>query len=1117
MAEHVTVLDNPERLAALRSYEILDTPPEPAFDRLAKLAAQMCGVPFAAITFIDDKRQFSKARVGFTDGETPQTLGFCSEVIGQSDVLIVRDTAADERFSTHPLVTGAAQIRFCAGAPLLTAEGHALGTLCVFGLTPGQLTKEQTDALRILSSEAVTELELRLIRKNMEEGMVRPDPVLSARYKADEFLRSLVEGTVASTGGDFLRELVRHVAVALSIRYAFVGLLLPESRIRTLAFWKGDGYMDQVEYGLDGTPCMKVIEGVTCHYAQEVQKLFPHDQDLVTLGVTSYLAVPLKDPKGKVLGHLVAMDVKPMILTADEIEVFKLFGERAGVEIYRQVMETSLKDREATLRAIAEGTAAQVGADFFRSLVRNLATALGVDYAYISELGEDGRAFHSRAGWGKGQPLPPFEVPVRGPCETVLTGKYVYHPSRLRELYPHVPLIQDISVESYCGVPVVNSSGGVLGHLAVMDSNPMPDEQMVTSVLDIFAARAAAEFERLRFENAMRRSDLTLRAITEGTAAEVGSEFFRSLVKNLAVALNVTYAFVSEFCLDRTKVRTLAFWATDQFKENFEYAIADTPCEKVLAGELYHCADKVAERFPLHKQDLEGLGVESYLAIPVTSASGEVLGHLAVMDTKRMELEELDLSVFKIFGARAGAELERTHMEAELNDLFEEAPIAYVHEGVDTRFIRANKIAMKSLGITPDQIEGTYGRTFIPDTPEARRRLEDALASIGKGIDTNGVILELRRKDNGKPLWIRWWSRPDPSGAYTRTMFIDITEQVLMEQEKARLEVQNIYLQEEIKGSHNFEELIGSSTSLKKVLKNVERVAPTDSTVLITGETGTGKELIARAVHNLSPRKGKPLVKVNCAAIPSGLIESELFGHEKGAFTGALTKKMGRFEVADKGTIFLDEIGELPLDLQSKLLRVLQEGEFERVGGTQTFKVNVRVIAATNRDLGQLSMTGHYRPDLYYRLNVFPIHLPALREREGDISLLAQFFASKFAANLGKTIDRIPERMISALQRYHWPGNVRELEHVIERAVILSEGPELEPIEWLAQANGKSGVPNKSMTLEEVERQHIIDVLEQTNWRVSGDKGAAAILGLKPTTLEARMKKLGIQRGKREA
>ena len=799
---------------------------------------------------------------------------------------------------------------------------------------------------------------------------------------------------------------------------------------------------------------------------------------------------------------------------------------RQSHEHLEQQVAMRMRDLAQTgtvLQEIVEGVESKIGEQFFPSLVQQLATALGVDYAYISELSEDGATFRSRAGWGKGRPLPSFDVPTHGPCETVLTRKCVHHPDQLRTLYPHVQMIHDMGVESYCGVPIVGSSDRVVGHLAIMDSKPMPDHLRATSILGIFATRAAAEFERLHFERAMRKSDLTLRKIDEGTASTTGAEFFHSLVKSLAEALQTQYAFVSKFVAgNRARVRTLAFWKGDGFLDNFEYDLSHTPCERVLAGEVCLFPEKVQDLFPDHREDRAKLGVESYLAIPVSDRSGTVMGHLAVMDTKPMHDDPRVLSVFKIFGVRAGAEMERDRMDAQLKenedrlrDLFDEAPIAYVHEGLDSKFIRANRAALKSFGITADQVEGTYGSSFIPDTPDAQRRLKEAFASIGKGIDTSGVVLELRRKDNGKPLWIQWWSRPDPSGTYTRTMFIDITERVLMEQEKARLEAQNVYLQEEIKGTHNFEELIGSSTTLKKVLKNVERVAPTDSTVLIIGETGTGKELIARAIHNLSSRKNKPLVKVNCAAIPSGLIESELFGHEKGAFTGALAKKMGRFELADKGTIFLDEIGELPLDLQSKLLRVLQEGEFERVGGTQTFTINVRVIAATNRDLEQLSKTGHYRPDLYYRLNVFPIHLPALREREGDIPLLVQYFVRKFAMNFGKKIDRIPERMMSALQRYQWPGNIRELEHVIERAVILSEGSELEPIEWLSPSHGKAGAA-KTLTLEEMERQHIVDVLEHTNWRVSGEKGAAKILGLNPTTLEARMKKLNITRVKRK-
>ena len=662
---------------------------------------------------------------------------------------------------------------------------------------------------------------------------------------------------------------------------------------------------------------------------------------------------------------------------------------------------------------------------------------------------------------------------------------------------------------------------------AILDKDGKPEKLLALSrdvtELKLAEQRLRQSHDALERQVAAQHTDLArtgaaLRELVEGVESKVGAQFFPALVQQLAKVLNVTYAFVSEFCVDRTKVRTLAFWAGDHFEKSFEYAIAGTPCEKVLAGEMYHCADHVADQFPHDKEELEKLGVQSYLAIPVTSASGQVLGHLAVMDRARMELEQLDLSIFKIFGTRAGAELERAHMETlikeneeRLRDLFDEAPIAYVNEGLDSRFIRANRTAMKTLGITPDQVERTYGASFIPDTPDAQRRLKDAFDSIGKGIDTSGVVLELRRKDNGKPLWIQWWSRPDPSGTYTRTMFVDITERVLMEQEKARLEAANVYLQEEIKTEHNFEEIIGTSTAIKKVLQAIEKVAATDATVLVTGETGTGKELIARAIHHLSNRTDGVLVKVNCAAIPAGLIESELFGHEKGAFTGALARKVGRFELADKATIFLDEVGEIPLELQTKLLRVLQEGEFERLGSTKTLKVNVRVIAATNRDLEKEVREGRFRSDLYYRLKVFPIALPALRERKQDIPLLVSYFVTRFSGTMGKKVESVSAGAMEMLKNYPWPGNIRELEHVVERAVILSQGAELELGDWMPKSANPSGTTPLA-TLEETERDHIIQVLTHTNWRVSGEKGAAAILGLKPTTLEARMKKLGISR-----
>ena len=328
---------------------------------------------------------------------------------------------------------------------------------------------------------------------------------------------------------------------------------------------------------------------------------------------------------------------------------------------------------------------------------------------------------------------------------------------------------------------------------------------------------------------------------------------------------------------------------------------------------------------------------------------------------------------------------------------------------------------------------------------------------------------------------------------------------------KIRLEQENKYLQQEIKLTHNFEEIISQSKKFKHVLGQVEQVAKTSATVLILGESGTGKELIARAVHNISSRKTRPMVKVNCAALPATLIESELFGHEKGAFTGAIARKVGRFELADGGSIFLDEIGEIPIELQPKLLRVLQEGEFERLGNSKTFKVDVRVVAATNVDLLGAVAKGTFREDLFYRLNVFPIHIPSLKERKEDIPLLTRHFLLKFNAQFGRKIQDITEGVIESLTAYNWPGNVRELENIIERAVIVSPGTKLDIGDSIPK--GISDViQGEVVTLEENERYHIIKTLKLTNWRISGEKGAAKILEINRTTLEARMKKLGINR-----
>ncbi len=475
----------------------------------------------------------------------------------------------------------------------------------------------------------------------------------------------------------------------------------------------------------------------------------------------------------------------------------------------------------------------------------------------------------------------------------------------------------------------------------------------------------------------------------------------------------------------------------------------------------------------------------------------------------------------------AGAETDMnqtTHDREKLRQLshatIEQAVVGIFWLDAKGRIHRANLAACRLFGYGEKEILGLTIPDLDPDFSQSYYK------RYWKDVQTKGeVTFEAlpKRKDGTRlPVEVTSYYVNFGESGYTCTFVRDITlrkrsEEKLREtlaelrQLKDRLQEENLYLKKEIEVEHNFREILGRSPSFKKVLAQIELVATSEATVLILGETGTGKELIARAVHDLSNRKDQPLVKVNCAALPENLIESELFGHEKGAFTGALSMRTGRFELADGGTIFLDEIGDLSRELQVKLLRVLQECEFERVGSPKTIKVDVRVIAATNRNLEMLMRDGSFREDLFYRLNVFPLHLPPLRERREDIPLLVSHFVEKYGSKIGKKIESVPQKAMNELKAYHWPGNIRELENIIERAVIISRGGRLELGDWLLREGAQSRALALT-TLEENERQHILKALELTGWRVSGEKGAAKLLDINPKTLQSRMSRLGIRR-----
>ncbi len=627
-----------------------------------------------------------------------------------------------------------------------------------------------------------------------------------------------------------------------------------------------------------------------------------------------------------------------------------------------------------------------------------------------------------------------------------------------------------------------------------------------------------------------------IRSILEGTSTEIGEAFFASLVENLSKVLHTYGAWVTEYLEEKKRLRSMAFYLGDHWVKDFEYPIIGTPCELVVEEKrLVHVRDELFRKFKGNPElkDFRKTGAVSYLGIPFEDIDGRILGHMSVIDREPIPEDQEVINIFRIFANRASAEMRRLRAEREtlereekLRRLFDSAMDAIIELDKDFKVTRLNPAASKLFGADSGKVTGRlFNRLLTKQSSGKLIQLSEFLDAKPEGEKFIWIPEGLRavtEKGEEFPAEATLSGFEMGNERFYTLILRNVNERLQAEQKIRSLTIESQYLKEELKSLTESDRIIGDSKPLLRVLADVKKVAGTEATVLILGETGTGKELIARSIHSSSRRSDKPFIKVNCPAIPSNLIESEFFGHEQGAFTGATKKREGRFSVADGGTIFLDEIGELPIDLQSKLLRVLQEGEFEPVGSSKTVKVDVRVIAATNRDLLQEIKEGRFREDLYYRLNVFQMELPPLRERAQDIEKLSRAFMEKFSKRNGIALSPLTDGDIARLNSYSWPGNIRELQNVMERAVITSVdgrlnleralpgfGDNMESSVSMPGAGDESKVLSDK-ELKALEKKNILLALEKTGWKVSGKNGAAELLGIPTSTLNSKIKSFGI-------
>lgn len=621
---------------------------------------------------------------------------------------------------------------------------------------------------------------------------------------------------------------------------------------------------------------------------------------------------------------------------------------------------------------------------------------------------------------------------------------------------------------------------------------------------------------------------IALKQIIEKTSDYTGKDFFKSLVQNLAEILDVHGVWVTEYWPELKKLNALAFWLKDDFVEHYEYLVTDTPCEPVLNSlDICHVPDNVINLYP-KDPDLKPFGAVSYMGLSLRDTDGSVIGHLALLDNKPMpELPEV-FAIFKIFASRAAAELRReiiqkkvAENESKLNRLVNGTSDGIIEFNSEFLITQTNEAAKQMFNFN----ESVLSEINLKELFDLKSFHElssiipqhKTLSNKHASLQIKDSLICLTTDKESFPCEVNLSSYTYNGELFFVLYIRNIKDQVSDKQKIKELHVEASMLKEKAIIEH-FHYIIGDSQGIKNCLKLVSQVGPTDANVLILGETGTGKELFAKAVHQASRRASKPMITLNCAALPSELIESELFGHVKGAFTGATISREGRFSLADQGTIFLDEIAELPLPLQAKLLRVIQEGTFEPVGSSETKSVDVRIIAATHRNLKQQVDDGKFREDLFYRLNVFPIYIPPLRKRGNDITLLAKAFFEKFSKNKAIQVIPLKKEDLIKLSAYHWPGNVRELQNIIERGIITSSDGGFNIDGLMPSILVKNEVDkqsNKILTFDElksIEKDTIIKALNITNWKISGPNGASELLKIPRTTLTSKIEKLGIKR-----